>query len=63
MIIKKITNQNRRDFTALYECQFCGTTQEGSGYDDAYFHKKVIPEMKCKSCGKSTKTENDESYR
>ncbi|WP_368640611.1 hypothetical protein ABRZ04_05360 [Castellaniella ginsengisoli] len=53
MKIKSITSQHRRDFTAVYECQHCGHEQKGDGYDDAYFHEKVIPAMKCASCGKS----------
>ena len=26
----------------------------GTGYDDAYFHKEVIPAMRCSECGKSS---------
>ena len=50
---KEITNQTRRDFNAIYECENCGHTQKGYGYDDRNFHDNVIPEMKCKKCGKS----------
>ncbi len=53
MKIKKIIDQHRRDFTAIYECQHCQHEQRGNGYDDAYFHEKVIPSMKCESCGKA----------
>jgi len=59
MKIKKITSQNRRDFHAIYECEHCGHTEEGSGYDDSNFHQNVIPKMKCSSCGKTA----DENYR
>lgn len=59
MHIKKILHQYRRDFTAIYECEYCGHEEQGSGYDDAYFHGKVIPAMKCKQCGKTA----DENYR
>ena len=59
MKIKKITWQNRRDFSAIYECEHCGSTREGSGYDDSYFHKSVIPNMTCDKCGKKA----DETYR
>ena len=52
MKIKEITLQSRRDFLAIYECEHCGETHEGSGYDDANFHVNVIPKMECKSCGK-----------
>lgn len=58
MIIKNILTQNRRDFTAIMKCEFCDyETQEDNGYDDRYFHDEVIPEMECKGCGKSTKSE------
>ena len=59
MKIKKILNQHRRDFTAIYECQHCGHEEKGSGYDDANFHYNVIPNMTCKACGKIA----DEYYR
>ena len=45
MKIQKITSQNRRDFTAIYECESCGHTEKGSGFDDSYFHKEVIPKI------------------
>ena len=52
MKIKKIKSQDRRDFTAIYECEHCGNEREGGGYDDANFHKNIIPTMKCSKCGK-----------
>lgn len=52
MKIQTITSQNRRDFHAVYECEHCGNEEKGSGYDDRNFHENVIPEMKCKACGK-----------
>lgn len=52
MKIKEITYQNRRDFTAIYECEHCGETYTASGYDDAYFHQNVIPKMRCPKCNK-----------
>lgn len=51
MKIKTILNQHRRDFTAIYECESCGHEQKGPGYDDGYFHRIVIPTMKCEKCG------------
>ena len=54
MKIKEIINQNRRDFYAVYECEHCGVTHRDSGYDDRNFHENVIPEMKCKECGKKS---------
>ena len=52
MRIKEVLSQHRRDFTAIYECEHCGSTKKDSGYDDAYFHKNVIPFMICEKCGK-----------
>lgn len=52
MKIQKIISQYRRDFRAIYECEHCGATEEGTGYDDRHFHKAVIPAMKCKTCKK-----------
>ena len=59
MKIQKIIRQHRRDFTAIYECEHCGNTYKGSGYDDDYFHRSVIPGWECDSCGKKAK----EDYR
>ena len=59
MKIKKIKSQNRRDFIAIYECEHCGHKEEGSGYDDNYFHRTIIPGKKCKKCGKKA----DKDYR
>jgi len=59
MRIKKIINQSRRDFVAIYKCEHCGYEENGSGYDDSYFHNEVIPNMKCKKCGKTA----DDTYR
>jgi hypothetical protein len=52
MKIKKITQQYRRDFHCIYVCEHCGNEEEGGGYDDDYFHRNVIPKMKCAACGK-----------
>jgi ribosomal protein L37AE/L43A len=60
MKIQAIKSRDRRDFMAIYECQFCGRTHSGSGYDDAYFHQNVIPDWKCEACGKSTNSEGGE---
>jgi transcription elongation factor Elf1 len=54
MKIKQITKQNRRDFEAIYICEHCNNEEKiGEGYDDAFFHKNIIPKMECKKCGKS----------
>lgn len=54
MQIKEILRQNRRDFHAIYECEFCGHTKDGSGYDDSNFHDNVIPNMECPECHKKS---------
>ncbi len=53
MKIKTILDQHRRDFSAIYECEGCGVTEKGRGYDDAYFHATVVPNKKCRACGQS----------
>ena len=53
MKIKKIISQHRRDFTADMVCEHCKKVEKNvSGYDDTYFHTKVIPSLECKSCKK-----------
>jgi hypothetical protein len=59
MKIKKILNQNRRDFRAIYGREHCGHEEEAGGYDDTNFHVNVIPKMKCSQCGKMA----SEDYR
>lgn len=55
MKIKQVISQQRRDFTATYECEHCGAEERGRGYDDANFHENVIPQMKCKKCEKTAR--------
>ena len=59
MKIKEILEQSRRDFTAIYVCEHCGSEEKGDGYDDTNFHQNVIPNMKCDKCGKIS----PENYR
>lgn len=54
MKIQKIISQHRRDFRAIYKCEHCNATRNGSGYDDTNFHNNVIPDMKCTECGKTS---------
>ena len=54
MRIEKITDQHRRDFSAVMICEHCGTKDAlENGYDDANYHQNVIPKMVCKICGRS----------
>jgi transcription elongation factor Elf1 len=62
MRIKRFVWQYRRDFKAIYECPFCGNAEEGSGYDDEFFHRNVIPKMRCGKCGK-TELDEGADYR
>ena len=59
MFIKRIVNQSRRDFVAIYKCEHCKHTAKGYGYDDTNFHANVIPMQKCSKCEKVA----DETYR
>ncbi len=59
MKIQKILSQHRRDFTAIYECEHCGDTYESRGYDDANFHKNVVPNWECRKCGKKAEDASD----
>lgn len=53
MRIKTIISQHRRDFRATYVCEHCNAETESGGYDDEFFHTKVIPKMECTACGKT----------
>ena len=54
MFIREIKRQHRRDFYADFECENCGYIEKDHpGYDDAYYHNHVVPEMVCPKCGKS----------
>lgn len=56
MKLIKRTEQNRRDFWFTGKCESCGHEEKDiSGYDDHFFLNEVIPDMKCKACGKSSK--------
>jgi len=54
MKITAILTQQGSDFTATMECEHCGHTAElTSGYHDGFYHARVIPAMRCTSCGKN----------
>jgi len=59
MHIKKIVDQIRRDFTAVYECEHCGHSYTDNGYDDDNFHRNVVPNFECPKCSETA----SESYR
>lgn len=47
MRIKEFISQSRRDLTLLFECEHCGNSFKGGGYDDENFHNNVVPDMEC----------------
>jgi hypothetical protein len=54
MKIQRITWQHRSDFNAIMQCEHCNGTQElKSGYDDSFYHSRVIPAITCISCAKN----------
>jgi len=54
-------NQHRRDCDADVKCESCGHDEEIKGaYDDRYYWDNVLPNRKCKECGKSTNDINPE---
>lgn len=55
MKIEKYTYRNRNDFKAIFKCEACGAEDEAWGYDEAYYHKHILPDAKCEECGKSSK--------
>lgn len=60
MHIEQIMWQYRRDFRAVYRCEHCGATELGEGYDDAFYHARVVPELACAACGQ---TADKDTYR
>ena len=60
MHIKQITSQHRNDFSAIMTCEHCGKESEnGHGYNDTYYHEKVIPKMYCPHCNKNSLGETE----
>lgn len=59
MKIIKTYDWNRRDFDSDRKCEFCGHIEKScGGYDDNNYYQNVVPNAKCKKCGKSTNSEN-----
>lgn len=55
MKVTRRYNQHRRDLRIDMECEGCGAEEKDSSvYDDANFWVNVVPNFKCKSCGKSS---------
>lgn len=53
MKIREITSTHNNDFRAVMVCEHCESTQQlNTGYNDSYYHSRVIPAMVCVTCGK-----------
>jgi hypothetical protein len=69
MKILTILSQNRNDFTAILECEHCANTQKlMTGYDDDFYHNKVLPSITCQLCkkdraGNIPEKPNDEGFK
>ena len=60
MKIFEITSSNRNDFCADMECEHCGSKQKlTTGYNDSYYHEKVIPSIVCLVCKQDRKGTSD----
>ena len=60
MKIAKVISQHRRDMRVDLECEHCGEVEKNDwAYDDDNYHRNVVPNIKCKACGKIS----DENYR
>ena len=56
MKVTKRYDQHRRDLSIDMECESCrATATYKSAYDDTNFWVNVVPNFKCKECGKSSK--------
>ena len=54
----------RNDFRADYRCEHCGYEMyEKSGYSDANYFNKVIPNAICPKCKKNSKGETEEEAK
>jgi hypothetical protein len=55
MKIERYTHEYRNDFHAILKCEYCEHSQElKSGYHDDYYHKHVLPAIRCETCGSSS---------
>lgn len=53
MKIQKVTWSMGNDFSANLVCEHCGHVQQiNRGYNDSFYHNRVIPTITCEDCGK-----------
>ena len=54
MKIKEVTWQHRNDFHAILEREHCHDVQIlKTGYNDEYYHNRVLPAITCIHCDKN----------
>ena len=54
MKIISLDQGNGRDLYGMMKCEHCNTSARLSGgYNDAFWHEKVLPAFHCKECGKN----------
>tara|TARA_B110000285_G_scaffold108418_1_gene123088 strand:+ start:321 stop:509 length:189 start_codon:yes stop_codon:yes gene_type:complete len=61
MKIKDIKRKHDKDFKAVYECETCGATEVGYGYDEAAYYTDILPNLECLSCGEVAPTYKEEA--
>lgn len=55
MKVTRRYNQYRRDLHIDMKCEGCGAKDtDKSAYDDSNYWVNVVPDFKCKECGKSS---------
>lgn len=55
MEIKKIIWCVKNTFSADLKCEYCGNIDLSNyGYNDEHYHVNILPNIKCKKCGKSS---------
>lgn len=54
MKIISLRDGNGRDLYGMIQCEHCNVEDKLSGgYNDSFWHDKVLPAFHCKSCGKN----------
>lgn len=54
MKIHKLENGNGRDLYGTLECEHCAAHEPlRGGYNDGFWHTRVLPAFHCKTCGKN----------
>lgn len=51
MKIQTIRDQLRNDLYGTLVCEHCGASQKFVGYNDHFWHRSVLPNVRCNACG------------